>query len=141
MKHWVFNYVGKPFEDGGRGPDSYDCWGLVVSVYGRVYGIDLPTYGEVSANDLLAAARCMSMDSVCSPWRAVTEPEEPDVALLAGYAPDGKRLRRLPVHVGVVVSTNQLLHVESGINTVLVPLTHLSVRHRVLGYYRHESRP
>ena len=33
--------VGKPYRYGGRGPDSFDCSGLVAYVYGRA-GIKLP---------------------------------------------------------------------------------------------------
>lgn len=35
--------LGLPFADGGRGPDTFDCWGLVVEVYKR-YGVQLPNY-------------------------------------------------------------------------------------------------
>lgn len=41
--------IGKPFKDGGRGPDSYDCYGLAKEVYHR-YGIELPDY-TVSCKD------------------------------------------------------------------------------------------
>lgn len=27
--HWAERYIGKPFVDGGRGPDVFDCWGLL----------------------------------------------------------------------------------------------------------------
>jgi cell wall-associated NlpC family hydrolase len=35
--------LGKPFENGGRGPERYDCWGLVCEVFRR-YGMELPDY-------------------------------------------------------------------------------------------------
>lgn len=41
--------LGLPFADGGRGPDSYDCWGIVREVYRR-YGVTLPDY-PISAMD------------------------------------------------------------------------------------------
>jgi len=25
-------FIGRPFERGGRGPDAYDCWGLVLAL-------------------------------------------------------------------------------------------------------------
>jgi cell wall-associated NlpC family hydrolase len=37
----ISDLIGKPFKDGGRGPDSYDCYGLVKEVYHRL-GIELP---------------------------------------------------------------------------------------------------
>jgi cell wall-associated NlpC family hydrolase len=36
--------LGKPFKDGGRGPDSFDCWGLVAYVYQKYFGIRLIDY-------------------------------------------------------------------------------------------------
>lgn len=35
--------IGKAFKDGGRGPDVYDCWGLVLEVWRR-FGVELPDY-------------------------------------------------------------------------------------------------
>lgn len=37
MTNWgeiVNGELGKPFQWGGRGEDAYDCWGLVIRVYG-----------------------------------------------------------------------------------------------------------
>lgn len=33
---WINDIVGKPWEDRATGPDSYDCWGLVVDSFARV---------------------------------------------------------------------------------------------------------
>ena len=35
--------IGKPFKYGGRGPDSYDCWGLLMELYSRK-GIQIPDF-------------------------------------------------------------------------------------------------
>lgn len=42
--------LGKPFVNGGRGPDNYDCWGLVCEVF-RMYGMELPDY-KISCEDV-----------------------------------------------------------------------------------------
>ena len=55
------NYVGKPFVDGARGPDAYDCWGLVAAIYLEEYGITLPEY-YVSAMDTEKVSETMSTD-------------------------------------------------------------------------------
>ena len=51
--NWTSRYVGIPFVDGGRGIDGLDCWGLFLLVYLEQFGIELPSYGEISAMDLL----------------------------------------------------------------------------------------
>lgn len=46
--------IGKPFELGGRGPRSYDCYGLAMEV-ARRNGIDLPAETSISAVETMAA--------------------------------------------------------------------------------------
>jgi len=41
--------IGKPYEDLGRGPDSYDCWGVVIEV-GKRLGIEIPDYQMIPKN-------------------------------------------------------------------------------------------
>lgn len=39
---WVESVVGKPWVDRSTGPDSFDCWGLVVDSFARIEGVTLP---------------------------------------------------------------------------------------------------
>ena len=41
MKHWATEYIGKPWERMARGPDTFDCWGLVYDIYKNKHGIEL----------------------------------------------------------------------------------------------------
>jgi cell wall-associated NlpC family hydrolase len=50
--------LGAPFLWGGRGPQAYDCWGLVREAYLRVYGQLLPEW-MVPDGDLTGAMRIM----------------------------------------------------------------------------------
>lgn len=43
--------IGKPFVDGGRGPDNYDCWGLCVEIFKR-HGFKLKEY-NLCCNDFV----------------------------------------------------------------------------------------
>ena len=56
---WWARYIGLPFQDGGRGPHAFDCWGLVRDVYARELAVALPSYGEISARDLVRVAHAM----------------------------------------------------------------------------------
>lgn len=48
MTHWVEQYLECDYEDGARGPDKYDCWGLVRHViYNHLGGRELPSWGHV----------------------------------------------------------------------------------------------
>lgn len=34
--------VGKPWESRAEGPDSFDCWGLVIDSFKKIDGVHLP---------------------------------------------------------------------------------------------------
>ncbi len=132
MTSWWARYVGLPFEDGGRGPESFDCWGLVRQVYAFELGIDLPSYGEISARDLGRIARAMGQGQAEDCWRGIGTPAAFDVVLMraAGGA-------RAVVHVGLAVDARRLLHIEAATSAVVVPLSHVSVAGRILGFRRY----
>lgn len=49
---WLSKYQGLQYEDGARGPDKYDCWGLCREVRHSVCGKALlPSWGHVR-NDM-----------------------------------------------------------------------------------------
>lgn len=48
MSHWLQHYLAAQYEDGARGPDRYDCWGLVREVRHLHCGCRLlPSWGHV----------------------------------------------------------------------------------------------
>lgn len=38
---WCNDVCGKPWSDRSYGPDSFDCWGLVIDSFNRIDGINL----------------------------------------------------------------------------------------------------
>lgn len=133
MTHWTARYVGRPFSEDGLGPRAYHCWGLVRAVYRDCLGIDLPTYGEISARDLSRAARAIGAGQDVEPWHDVDTPQAYDVCVMA------LPRRRWPGHVGVMVDSRTVMHVEAATHVCVVPVDHFSIRHRVMGYRRHRS--
>lgn len=129
---WWHEYIGAPFRDGARGPDEYDCWGLVVAVYRHHLDIALPDYGEISAADMIAVARAMNAGRDVDPWRAVTDPLPFDVATMRH--PSSARVG----HVGVMVDARHVLHIEAATAAAVVPVSHWSVCNRLAGYRRYD---
>lgn len=125
--HWSSGYVGMPF---GEGAGEVTCWSLVRRVYADQRGIDLPAYGEISARDLVRIARAMEAGKDDG-WRMVGVPRELDVVLMRSG-----RGGSVVVHVGVMVDGQRLLHVEAATAAVIVPVQHMSVAGRILGYRR-----
>jgi cell wall-associated NlpC family hydrolase len=119
MTQWWGRYIGLPFED-------CNCWALVRRVYRDHLGIDLPEYGEISDTDLLAVHRKMKAEAEL--WITPPDSRPFDVALMA--------TKRGVSHVGIVTRPLWVLHTEKGSNAVHVPVSHLSLRSRIVGYRR-----
>jgi len=130
---WAAKYVGLPFLDHGRDFKGVDCWGLVRLVLKEEKGIDVPSYGDISATDLDAVARMVKREALLVPWVDVLpNAVQPfDVAVM---------FRRIaPVHVGIMVTRWDVLHIEEKISAVMVPLTHSSIVFRYPRFFRHRD--
>ena len=130
---WVNSYIGLPFQEHGRDRDGVDCWGLVRLVLADQFGTRLPSYadGYDSTEDAADIGRLIRGEM--GPWRPVPPGQEQagDVVLM--------RLLNQPMHVGVVVAPNWMLHIEDGIDACLEPYDGAKWRRRVLGLYRHDG--
>jgi hypothetical protein len=134
--NWAAKYVGIPFVDGGCSYAGCSCWGLVRMVLQNERGIELPSYGEIYASDLLAAARRIRHDSISGTWLNVVTPKPFDVAVM--YAMHGEK-EKVIGHVGVMSSETDLLHVWKETDAVNMSVTHPRVRYKIVGFYRHRD--
>lgn len=55
MSSWIEHYLRASYEDGARGPDKYDCWGLVRDARHRLFGKPLMASWGAVRNDQLDA--------------------------------------------------------------------------------------
>ena len=131
LDDFVNKAVGVPWVDGGRGWLGFDCWGCVRLCYLECLGIDLPSYGEISARDLVRVARAMGA-AQDDGWATVSAPQDFDVVLMRSGRGGGGRT----VHVGVMVDAHRMMHAELATGVTVVPITHFSVAGRILGYRR-----
>lgn len=139
MTRWAADYLAIPYVSGGRDEAGCDCWGLVRLVHMRQRGVLLPSYSEIETEDLRAVARAMLAGSdatAASPWRRVEDPATYDVVLMAGTA-RGATGGRIPVHCGVMVDGQRVLHVEADCDAVIVGLDDPTVARRIMGVWRH----
>lgn len=72
--HWAFQYIGKPWVPAGRGPDVFDCYGLLVWCKKKHYNEDLPPYNDVDAASFRKVAVEMTKASVASQWPNIGRP-------------------------------------------------------------------
>tara|TARA_B100000700_G_scaffold189815_1_gene209164 strand:- start:35844 stop:36233 length:390 start_codon:yes stop_codon:yes gene_type:complete len=125
LDDFVGRAIGRPFRPHGRGPDAYDCWGLVCAAYRDVLGRELDDYGgeyqtlkDVDRLKGIFARECGDT------WQQIEHPEPMDVAVI--YR------RGRAIHAGLYLGAGRILHVEHGIETVIQPADAF----RIEGYYR-----
>jgi cell wall-associated NlpC family hydrolase len=128
---WMEKYVGLPFINGGRDWQGVDCWGLVRLVLMHERGIIVPSYGEISAEELSKVAKEVAGESSKEPWHPTIQAQVFDVAVM--------HRRHAPVHVGIMANAIQVLHIERAINVVLIEVSHPSVLFRSIAYFRHRD--
>ena len=133
----ISGYVGIPFENGGRVREGCDCWGLVRLVLAEVAGIDLPTYGEISADELLKIAHAIEFERASPDWIDVSAMQRRplDVVVMRRFGEAG----RAPVHCGVMLDARRMLHTMQSADSHVVGLGHASVNTRILAIYRHRQ--
>ena len=121
---WI-DLLGKPFLDGGRGPDAYDCVGLLLEVERRL-GRPIPSWGSHAR--LLAAAK--------QQWEPTTDPQPGDGILL--YSDDP------PWHLGVVAGGGYMIHSHPSCGVVRERYNAFPWQNRIEGFYKWKpisSRP
>lgn len=97
----IERYLMTPYADGGRGPDSFDCYGLVRMARTEMFGLPLlPSYGAVSVSDKRCMTRIASAESASLSRR----PPEPGAIAVCWQ-------RGLCLHVGIAVELDGRLGV------------------------------
>lgn len=128
--HWSQNYIGKPWKAGAKGPDCFDCWGLLWHVYKYQKGIELPFLIDLDSKDPIAVNAAFENQTVTEKlWVEIETPEE-----LCGVAIG----RRYYAHVGVYTSADGGLIIHAVDNhNVLAQRPGLLAMRGYLRYYKH----
>lgn len=103
----IIDLIGRPFAYGGRGPDVYDCYGLLMELYRRT-GRTLPDMR--SDREIERISQSMS-EEVRAAWRQV-EPR-PGVAILF-------RIKGYGAHVGFSLPNDKFAHTWEGVGGVCI---------------------
>ena len=117
--------LGKPFEWGGRGPGSFDCFGLCMEL-ARRNGQEIPdsVWSEDPAeiDELLTEGRKRGFAPVESP-----------------QAGDFVTFRLRPPfvsHVGMMINQHEFIHITKGTRVTRERLNSLLWNKKIAGYYR-----
>jgi cell wall-associated NlpC family hydrolase len=113
--------IGKPYRENGRGPEEFDCAGLVVEMNRRM-GYDFAIPGTPEAGDLRARAMLRGLRE----WWEVQTP-----------APGALVYFRNEQHVGIMIDAHRFIHVEEGGPGVAIEsLSHLLWSSRPREFYQ-----
>ncbi len=114
--------LDKPYVWGARGPDAFDCYGLVIELHRRK-GIILPDY---PAPDIRNRAAAMMAASAATQWVPVERAPGTTVLLRVGPI----------IHCGVMVDDHFMVHTwEQSGGVVREPVT--PWKRKTLGFYRY----
>lgn len=114
--------IGVPFAYGGRGPDAYDCYGLLRKLYADD-GVEIPDYLSPTDGARITALMLGQVHL----WRELSKPH-PGCAILF----------RIPgnMHVAYYIGDDWFIHTWEGSGGVTKE--RLSQwRHRVVGFYEY----
>lgn len=108
MKYqWLTRYIGKPYKLGSRGPDYFDCWGLLIAIFKNELNIDLPDFTSRSANPLQLESVFRESISHCFELNLIEQcsrPQDMDIFIA--------RRKRAAHHAGLFISGG-LLHISN----------------------------
>lgn len=82
MIHWASNYIGIPYQIGGRDREGLDCWGLIRLIYKEVNGIILPNCPGIVKGDLRGDAAEIAREAH-ERWKEMPGPVESCVVAMS----------------------------------------------------------
>jgi cell wall-associated NlpC family hydrolase len=109
--------IGVQFAYGGRGPDTYDCYGLAIELYRRL-GKDIPDVRSPTELDAIAH----QVDLERHKWIEIAKKPESDVIPFSALQPGRLivlRVKGLACHVGFIHRPRKFLHTWEASNQVI----------------------
>ncbi len=130
---WAGHYIGLRFKEHGRDTSGLDCWGLSRLVLAEQFGIALPSFITEYERTTQVDKISDLIERETAKWRLIKSGDElcGDIIVL--------RVRGKPMHVGLVLGDEQMLHVERGIDSVIEKYSKPSWKNRISGFYRYKN--
>lgn len=114
--------IGKPFKYFGRGPEQYDCLGLMYELYDRL-GIIMPQQASVIDKKLRASA----LEDGKEMFEKI-EKSEPGCFIGFNYA-------GYVAHVGMMLDNVRFIHIQNKKRVCIEKINDLKWKSRIDGFY------
>lgn len=116
------------YQEGARGPDAYDCFGLFAELCRR-RGLAIPDHP--SAHDL-AQRQADIQSAAAAEWTALDAPETGCAVAI--------RIGPYVSHIGMVIEGGRFIHANIRTGITVARLDDLQWRERIAGFYRYRGR-
>jgi len=125
-------YIGIPYEPNGRSIKALDCWGLVILLYLREFGITLPDYREQYKHSHDWKAVEDTVLGNLGEWTLVEKKEPGDLLVfnILGH----------PIHTAVYLGDNNFLHCFQNTHSCIERLDSITWARRLVGAYRWQTK-
>ncbi len=122
---WTKKYMDRQWEP------PFGCFMLIAEVLEKEFDCDVAWEykDELNPNtDTFHSRASIIMQAMQESCIATISPKPGDLVVVTA----GSR----PIHIGIVVETNWMLHCDVGVNTLLTRLDDIVYKNRIDGYYR-----
>lgn len=116
--------IGLPYKSNGRTLEGVDCWGLVYLFHGGKIPSYVDTYTDAEDGGQISSSILTNKKE----WEKVETPDYGDVVVI--------NIKGLPVHCGIYLDNNRILHTLAGHDSVVESLNSPKWASRIEGYYR-----
>jgi cell wall-associated NlpC family hydrolase len=117
--------IGAPFEDLGRGPKAYDCYGIVLAG-AKLLGLDLPDYGSVAAH------LSQEISKMAEERKPLFERTPPTPGAIVAFT---TRTPMVIDHFGLVIDDYNFLHTTRGTGGQICSLDNPMWKSFIEGFY------
>lgn len=134
---WAVEYIGTPWVAGGRHLErdgGLDCWGLVVDIYRRAFGIDLPEFNDL-AGFILGSKHQGAIEKLKSGWHEATHETlfGLGTGLLLG-------MNSTPRHCGIIIDQDlNVLHTKRHSGVVCQPLKRIRHEYSNISFWNYDD--
>ena len=129
MYTWVQEYIGIPFQSGGRDRTGLDCYGLIRLILMEQYGCTLPLLDGKYDNALnLYDTSPLFFQQLPILTEKIAGPQERALALL--------EMHQLPCHLGLFCGGESIIHSRAGVGVVAERLDSRRLPGKIVGWYR-----